>query len=140
MLFASGRAFYRAYQNSPSPLRQTITLSRRDGNCITSHGLIKRLERVLEDLHEHSSAPKATMSYFLVRYLYRKYKNRNHGPEPDLNEYQEQQVLNFADQRPTSSGADGDKGHAPLREKQGGTRGCRNSWNTKRKPHQNSLL
>ncbi len=59
------------------------------------------------------------MSYFLARYLYRKYKNRNRASEPDeLNEHQEhQQVPTFADQLATGSGADGVNGQAALCEK-----------------------
>jgi hypothetical protein len=59
------------------------------------------------------------MSYFLARYLYRKYKNRNQASETDeLNEHQEQQqVPTFADQPTTESGADGVKGHAAPLEK-----------------------
>jgi hypothetical protein len=117
MLFASGRAFYRAYHNGRSPLRHAIILSRRDGNCFFVHGFIKYLERALGNLHEHAFIPKTTMSYFLARYLYRKYKNRNRASEADeLNEHQErqehQQVPNFADQVATGSEADGVNSHA----------------------------
>ncbi len=59
------------------------------------------------------------MSYFLARYLYRKYKSRNQVSEPDeLNEHQEhQQVPAFADQHTTESGADGVNCHAAPCEK-----------------------
>lgn len=112
-LFASGRAFSRAYHRyGPSPLRHAII-------AFLTHGLYKISGKGPRNLYQHVSPPKTIMSYFLARYLYRKYKNRNQASEPDeLNEHQgHQQVPTFEDQPTTESGADGVNGHAAPFEK-----------------------